>query len=409
MRYKKYRGRTKKEAIAKARIDLPGVDFYILKDEEIKNGLFIKKKEVEVTVCIVENPYPSNEKENKTEYNPEDIIKKVKETIDLNEDSALPEPDYGNNTENQTNIKENLANFTSKKPEVTDNNKYNGDLEFEKDLKKFLRCGDFDDKFTEDFYNKFSYNNSIKDIYKKSDLINNRELLLKIKKELFKYLKRRIYTVDELKIKKGKNKAVVFIGPTGEGKTTTLIKIIGSLIEQNDFNINIKIVTLDYFRVAAKEQLEMMADIFQKPFESYNKLSDFKKNCDFSENDIIFVDTAGRSQLDEEELSELKKYINLIYVDKVNCLVVSATKKYYDMKNIFQRFEKEIGIDYVILTKLDETNAFGQALSVLAETRKPLIYVTDGQEFASNIHPANIDGLLEINFNKMVDRFYELL
>ncbi len=410
MRYKKYRGRTKKEALAKARIDLPATDFYLLKEEIIKSGLFGKKKEVEVTVCIVENPYPKEEQKEPVELDTNIITDKVRKTISDNENFEIQGPNENLEIKNEQNFKVNTGNFTFKEEKVTDNKHIEKNSPFEDDLKKFLRCGDFDDNFIDVFFNNIKIKNVVNDLYKRFDIINNIDLFEKVKKELFNFIKRRVYSVDGITIEKGKNKAVVFVGPTGEGKTTTLVKVAFSLFERFGYkNSNIKIVTIDHFRIAAQQQLEMYADIVGKPFEYYKVLDDFKKDCDFRKNDIVFVDTAGRSQKDEEELSELKKFLNLIHVDKVNCLVISATKKYYDIKDIFQRFEKEIGFDYVILTKIDETNAFGQALSVLTETKKPLIYVTDGQDVAENLHPANIDGLLNINFNKMVDRFKELL
>jgi flagellar biosynthesis protein FlhF len=266
-----------------------------------------------------------------------------------------------------------------------------------------LRYGDFDDNFIDSFINEVSTNVALKNIKNIDEIFRNENLFEEVKRLLSNYVKRKVLTFNGIEVNRGRSKAITFIGPTGEGKTTTLVKLAcGYLIEDK---CELKIISLDYYRIAAKEQLNYYADVLMQPFEFYNDIDIFRKECDLTGKDVILIDTAGRGQKDHKELLELKKYLNLVHIDLVKCLVLSATKKYYDMKEIIRNFDEEIGIDNIILTKIDETNSLGQALSVLAETGKPLTYITDGQAVPENIHKADINGLININFTKMLDRY----
>lgn len=400
MRYKTYRGRTKTEALAKAKMEL-GNSFIFLKEEEKKYGLFGKNVEVEVTVGIYESYLNNreninNEKyvdtpplENTDENNVEHI---VNETPD-NENINIENHDY-------TDINHEKNTIENEKPIDNLNEKLVSPFE---GIKKFLRYGDFSDTFIDKFIFEISNNKILREVETMEDIFKNSAVFELLKSELFKYLRRKLYVYDGLKVDKGIGRAISFVGPTGEGKTTTLAKLACRFIEE--YESDLKIVTIDYYRIAAKEQLNIYAEILNQKFEYYDDIEEFRRNCDFNDKDVILLDTAGRGQKDTVEINELKKFLNVVYIDLVKCLVISATKKYYDMLEIIKTFDEEIGVDNIILTKLDETNTLGQALSVLAETGKPLTYVTDGQGVPEYIHKADIDSLLKINFTKMLERF----
>ena len=138
-------------------------------------------------------------------------------------------------------------------------------------------------------------------------------------------------------VSSGRN-IVFFMGPTGVGKTTTIAKLA------SDFKLNkgikVAMITADTYRIAAVEQLNTYAGILDIPVSvifSPSELVDAVRN--YSEYDLILVDTAGRSHRNLEQLGEIQELIKNIEdaqsdlkVEKY--LVVSATTKYRDLINI---------------------------------------------------------------------------
>lgn len=403
MRYKTYRGKTKSEAIAKARIEL-GNNFIVFKEAELKAGFLGKSKEIELTVGIFENVFLQDKPEKAEDKELNDALNAIDAIDEKGSGSQLDlitVEDVEKIVGNEIPAKENNKKSVTHSGKLIDNEN-DGFRAYEKTIKKFLRLGDFDDNFIDEFFDIISINPSVKTVRTLNDIITNPLIFDELRKELFKYLKKKILIFNGIEASKSRSKAIAFIGPTGEGKTTTLAKLAYAF--GVDQEINLKVVSLDYIRVAAKEQLSIYTQIMGQDFEYYDNLDDFRKNCDFNNNELTLIDSAGRGQKDHKELSDLRKYLNLVHIDLVKCLVLSSTKKYYDMREIIRSFDEEIGVDCIILTKLDETNSLGQAFSVLADTGKPLTYITDGQDVPNYIHKADINSLLNINFNMMLDR-----
>jgi len=421
MKYKEYRGRTKKEALLKAKME-NGNSFYVIKEEE-KNiggvlGIFGKKEWV-ITVGIFENLYKNKDRIIKNEEY-EAFTEGINKSGVI-ENNALDKMETETKekllSENNPNTL-NTNTFTN--DEIEMNRKYQNPYNYEEKseynsekntfylmggIKKFLRYGDFDDNFIEKFIEEISKNKLFQDIDTVESLIN-KNLLADFKEVLSKFLSKNINIYRGISAEAGRKKVIAFIGPTGAGKTTTLAKL--AAYYKLNRELKVKLVCIDYYRLAAKEQLQIYAEILDVKLEWYNNLEDFRKNIDFGEFDLILIDTAGRSQKDYSEIIELRKFLNVIYWDMVKCLVVSSTTKYYDLKQVFRSFEEEIGFDHVILTKLDETNSLGQALSVLMETGKPLTYITNGQDVTKFYSEADINSIMRINFDMMLERFQEM-
>lgn len=190
--------------------------------------------------------------------------------------------------------------------------------------------------------------------------------------------------------------AVFFLGPTGVGKTTTIAKLA------SEFKLNkgmkVAMITADTYRIAAVEQLNTYAGILDVPVsviftpeelvEAINKYSDY---------DLIFIDTAGRSHRNTEQLGELEQLLAVtensqldINIEKY--LVMSATTKYRDLLNITDAY-KDIKDFRLLFTKLDETNAYGNILNVRIHTGAPLSYVTSGQAVPEDISVVDVQDL----------------
>lgn len=182
------------------------------------------------------------------------------------------------------------------------------------------------------------------------------------------------------------NKIIAFVGPTGVGKTTTIAKLAANftLLEKK----SVALITIDTYRIAAVEQLKTYAGIMGVPVEvvfSPNELIPVLRN--HKDKDLILIDTAGRSHLNDLQMEELKKFVGQDGNIEVQ-LLISLTTKPKEIKEIFRRFEIA-RIHRIIFTKLDEVTNFGSLLSALVWARRPASYITIGQNVPEDIEVAD--------------------
>jgi len=182
-------------------------------------------------------------------------------------------------------------------------------------------------------------------------------------------------------------KIISLIGPTGVGKTTTIAKLAVeyALRQQKD----IALITADTYRIAAVEQLKTYGEIIGVPVETvYNKQELREAIARNLHKDLILIDTAGRSQKNAPQLMELDNLLDIdIPIEKY--LVLSATTKYKDMKEIVRKFDQK-DLQRIIFTKLDETNNFGCILNIISDTNKLLSYITTGQNVPEDIEVVDL-------------------
>ncbi|KUG03609.1 flagellar biosynthesis protein flhf [hydrocarbon metagenome] len=204
-----------------------------------------------------------------------------------------------------------------------------------------------------------------------------------------------ISDISPITVTPGKKGHIVFmVGPTGVGKTTTIAKLAANMtfLERK----TVALITLDTYRVSAAEQLRTFAEIIGIPISVVFNSTDFKEAVQaYQENDIIFVDTAGRSPRNPKQMEELKSYLNIARPDET-ILVLSVTTHSQDLINIYRQFAP-MKIDKVIFTKLDETYSYGQILNTVYEINKPVAYLTTGQNVPDDIEvpdPLHLASLL---------------
>ncbi len=192
-------------------------------------------------------------------------------------------------------------------------------------------------------------------------------------------------------------RVVVFVGPTGVGKTTSVAKLAARLALEK--RKKVVLMTLDGYRIGAVEQLRTYAGLMGIPFRFVGCISDLAEAiAQHSQRDYILIDTTGRGPKDLDAMEDLAAF--LCQQDQVERhLVLSATTKSSDLATIVDRFEI-CKPDYLLFTKLDETLTLGPILNELVRSRKSLSFYTDGQRVPEDLHTLPQDRLLDIVLNK---------
>ena len=189
----------------------------------------------------------------------------------------------------------------------------------------------------------------------------------------------------ELKFEPGQATTVIMLcGLNGAGKTTTAAKLAGQFIKKGKKPL---LVALDVYRPAAIKQLQVNGekqgvDVFTMG-DNVNPVEIAKKSLEYAaqnnENVVIF-DTAGRLQIDEELMQELINIKENVTVHKT-LLVVDAMIG-QDSVNVAKDFNEKVGIDGLILSKMDGDTRGGAALSIKAVTGVPILYVGMGEKLS---------------------------
>ncbi|GMO56056.1 MAG: flagellar biosynthesis protein FlhF [Termitinemataceae bacterium] len=186
----------------------------------------------------------------------------------------------------------------------------------------------------------------------------------------------------------------ILVGATGVGKTTTIAKFASAYYK--NFNLKVGLITIDYYRIGAQDQLKRLAEIMRIPFEYIDNEDDLKKTIAIMSNslDVILVDSAGTSPRDAEHLAETKMFLDVCGSRAEVHLAIAASTKAQDISEIMRQFEQFAYSD-IIITKIDETKQIGNVISALAENNKSISYFTNSQEIKpDSLVKANVMDLL---------------
>lgn len=204
----------------------------------------------------------------------------------------------------------------------------------------------------------------------------------------------------------------IIVGPTGVGKTTTLVKLAVQFVkkfaaENNNTKPEIRFITTDTMRVGAMEQLARWGEVMKIPVLKAERTEDlisiFNENKD--NVDAIFIDTSGYSPNDAQHLAQIKMLLDVPGLNPDVYLAATASTKGRDLHNIMKNYEP-FGYNSVIITKCDESEQFGNVISVLNERHKNISYITSGQIASRDISKANvIDFLIHLEGFK-IDRLH---
>jgi len=191
--------------------------------------------------------------------------------------------------------------------------------------------------------------------------------------------------------KKFTQKIILVLGPTGVGKTTTIVKLAADFAVKQKKNVGI--INTDTYRIGAQEQLQTYADILGVPLQVVyhpHELEDAMKNM--SDRDIIFVDTAGKRPGDEQHKEDLLDIVRMLKPEDI-LLCLSATTSFASIKEMVDTYGF-VDNYRVMITKLDETKYRGTALNISWYTQRPLAYITTGQNVPDDIEVADVESLV---------------
>jgi len=225
-------------------------------------------------------------------------------------------------------------------------------------------------------------------------------------KNFFKLILRRIIAVKmEVPLRTHQRKIMMFVGPTGVGKTTTIAKLAARYAYKMGINYKVGIITLDSFRVGAIEQLKAYTNIMRLPLEIVKKPEELSeaitrlKDCHY-----ILIDTAGGSQYDIDKIEVINQYqqqLESIPMEKM--LVLPSNVKTSDLQEIYQNYSK-LHIHNLIFTKLDETISYGSLISFAHKSKKSICYLSVGQNVPDDLIEANSNYIIDCFLNRQIPK-----
>lgn len=186
---------------------------------------------------------------------------------------------------------------------------------------------------------------------------------------------------SKLELKGSTPHVVLMVGLQGSGKTTHSGKLVRKFKKEGR---NPLLVALDVYRPAAIEQLKVVGkqaevEVFEKgkqdPVQTANEAKEYARR---NNNDVVIMDTAGRLQIDEDLMDELKNIKKVVKPDEI-LLVVDAMVG-QESVNVAKTFDEYLDISGVILTKLDGDARGGAALSIRQVVGKPIKFIGTGEK-----------------------------
>jgi len=210
----------------------------------------------------------------------------------------------------------------------------------------------------------------------------------------------------EITLQPGKAVTVIMMtGLQGAGKTTTAAKLAGKFKQKGK---KVLLVAGDVYRPAAIEQLQINGqkqgvEVFSmgdknSPVNIAKAAMEHAAKNDFN---IVIIDTAGRLHIDEDMMAELIQIKENVTVHQTVLVVDAMTGQ--DAVNVAKTFDERIGIDGVILTKLDGDTRGGAALSIRAVTGKPIFYAGMGEAFGSGAVLPGSHGIAYSRYGRCAD------
>lgn len=408
MTINKFQGKTKEEAIEKAKAEF-GENAVIMNVREIKPKGFLgifKSSTFEVTAAMQEKDvFPSISRK---------TVSRVPDKINYAADEEIKLPPYSDSKEAFGDISREIEKIEKREKKESSENKIEerlnnlsnileeklGKPKEEEALPAPKESSGEELKFVRILYNTL-ISNEVNEKYV-NQILEEIERFLRpgnsvdtILSNIYQKLILRFGQPKGISVAGAKPKVIFFIGPTGVGKTTTIVKIASKY--KVEMEKKVAFITADTYRIAATEQLKIYANILDAPMSIVYSVDDINNAiAQMLDYDLIFVDTAGFSHKNEEQKAETKSLLDGVdsVYEKEVFLVVSATTKYNDLLDIVDMY-KEISSFKLIFTKLDETSTFGNLLNIKLYSGAELSYATNGQNVPDDIEIFNTQKIVK--------------
>ena len=225
---------------------------------------------------------------------------------------------------------------------------------------------------------------------------------LAVKEAVSDVLQINVFDFDKWLSEQKKPTVVMFIGINGTGKTTAIAKIANRLKQQEK---SVVLAACDTFRAGAIEQLTIHADKLNvkivKSVQDADPASvayDAIEHARSKMKDVVLIDTAGRMQTNNNLIAEMKKIVKVAKPDLK--IFVGDSLAGNDAVEQAKVFDEAVGIDAIILTKIDTDAKGGAALSIAKTIGKPIAFVCNGQEY-EDIEKFDADWMLERLFDQV--------
>ena len=225
---------------------------------------------------------------------------------------------------------------------------------------------------------------------------------LAVKEAVSDVLRINVFDFDAWLAEQKKPTVIMFIGINGTGKTTAIAKIANRLKQEGR---SVVLAACDTFRAGAIEQLSIHADNLNvkivKSVQDADPASvayDAIEHARSKMKDVVLIDTAGRMQTNNNLIAEMKKIVKVAKPDLK--IFVGDSLAGNDAVEQAKVFDEAVGIDAIILTKIDTDAKGGAALSIAKTIGKPIAFVCDGQEY-EDIEKFDADWMLERLFDQV--------
>jgi flagellar biosynthesis protein FlhF len=177
-----------------------------------------------------------------------------------------------------------------------------------------------------------------------------------------------------------------FVGPTGSGKTTSLMKLATSLIHKT--HVELYIVNFDFLKIGTKEQLSVFCKLAKIRLFEFNSIQDFEDFCSSNKDKCILVDLPGFQQ------EGMEFYQNIFLNESIiKFFVLAASSQVECLSWFYQNFYRSEK-DSIILTKIDESVLLGEPLSEIILNNLPISFVSDGASIPEDLNMADAKSLI---------------
>ncbi len=188
---------------------------------------------------------------------------------------------------------------------------------------------------------------------------------------------------DELRagMPEGHKKAVMVLGPTGVGKTTTLMKLVARAIRHGS---TVGVICLDSFKIGAVDYLKRFCRVLALPFRMVNSTEALPDAIlELSSKDRVFIDTPGRSPFDRAYLRALERFFSE-YPEVETYLLMGANYDWHFLEESYKSY-RDLPLECIGITKIDETPVRGHIYNIASLYQRPVGFLTNGQRIPSDI------------------------